>query len=82
MENLKIFEFENNLKQIIVNSELTPGTAYHILNKITNEIYDVYMQSVQQEIKQQEQIAKQFNEDIGEKVQDAIASTPIEIGQE
>ena len=82
MENYRVYELENRLRQLIIDSGLPPGIIYFVMDKITNELYNLYIQSVNKEIQEKQHIAESVAEGVTEKVQEAIASAPIEVGQE
>lgn len=78
MDNFKIYQFENNLKQYIINSELPPGILYFILKQTTDEIYNLYVQSAEREYQQQQQITKDINDGLSEKVSETVAEGIVE----
>ena len=47
--NFVLNQFENYIRQVLVESELPIGVIYLVLDKITKEIKDLYDQTVQQE---------------------------------
>ena len=47
--NLKLYNFETQLNDLIVTSGLKPGEIYYILKLATEEVYKVYMQAIEME---------------------------------
>ena len=82
MNNYKIYNFENTLKQIIIDSELPPSVVYYILDKVTAEMRDLYFQCVQKEVEQQEQLKEKIGEGLSEKVSEAFETMDEPAGQD
>ena len=82
MNNYKIYNFENTLKQIIIDSGLPPSVIYYILDKMTIEMRDLYFQCVQKEAEQQEQLKEKIGEGLSEKINETFRVPEESIGQE
>lgn len=82
MNNYKIYNFENILKQIIIDSGLPPSVIYYILDKMTIEIRDLYFQCVQKEAEQQEQLKEKIGEGLSEKINETFRTPEGPAGQE
>ena len=48
-ENLKVFTFDDRLKQVINECGLPISTIYYVLNNITNNIKELYNQQINTE---------------------------------
>lgn len=53
---LKEYQFSENLKQLIIESNLSINSIYWVLKDTFNEIEKLYMEQIQKELKLQEEI--------------------------
>ena len=80
--NLFLFNTVNQIKQTIEQAQLPIGTVYYMLQSLTNEIGNLYNQTIQQEMNVYLQNQEKIKETVQDGVKEAIETHPLVFTEE